>query len=155
VEDTRKNSSRTASSTRSQMSKSQLSSQQPEVAPKKLNTTVILVVVLCIAVVTSLFFYSKYQKSQDQLKNPQTAAQAQTQDLVDQVGKLTDLPQGKPTVATVSDVSKLSSQSFFVNAKNGDKVLIYSDAKKAILYRPSQDKVINIAPLDISDTKPQ
>jgi len=137
------------------MSKSQLSSQQPEVAPKKLNTTVILVVVLCIAVVTSLFFYSKYQKSQDQLKNPQTAAQAQTQDLVDQVGKLTDLPQGKPTVATVSDVSKLSSQSFFVNAKNGDKVLIYSDAKKAILYRPSQDKVINIAPLDISDTKPQ
>lgn len=155
MEDTRKNSSRTASSTRSQMSKSQLSSQQPEVAPKKLNTTVILVVVLCIAVVTSLFFYSKYQKSQDQLKNPQTAAQAQTQDLVDQVGKLTDLPQGKPTVATVSDVSKLSSQSFFVNAKNGDKVLIYSDAKKAILYRPSQDKVINIAPLDISDTKPQ
>jgi hypothetical protein len=78
------------------------------------------------------------------------AAQTEAQTLISQIGKLTDLPQGEtPTVATVTDITKLKDQPFFTNAKNGDKVLIYTTAKKAYLYRPSTNKLINIAPVNL------
>lgn len=153
MDDKRGSSSSIASSTRTQLSKSQLEST-PEPKKSTNHTSWIIIVLLVIAILTSIFFFVQYKRSQDQLKHPNAAAQSQTQALIDKVGELTDLPSGEPTVATVSDVSKLSSQTFFVNAKNGDKVLIYSSAKKAILYRPSTNKIINIAPLSISNQQP-
>jgi hypothetical protein len=66
------------------------------------------------------------------------------------VGKLMELPAEKPTVATVKDVTQLpANQPFFKVARNGDKVLFYNDAKKAILYRPETDKIINVAPITV------
>lgn len=66
------------------------------------------------------------------------------------VGKLMVLPADEtPTMATVSDPAKLKDQPFFVNAKSGDKVLIYSNARKAILYSPSQNKIIEVAPVNL------
>jgi hypothetical protein len=70
-------------------------------------------------------------------------------DVVTKVGKLVELPPGEaPTVATVSDLAPLKSQEFFKDAQIGDKVLIFGAAKKAILYRPSTDKIIQVAPLN-------
>jgi hypothetical protein len=57
------------------------------------------------------------------------------------------LPAEQPTVATVSDITKLKDQAFFNNAKNGDKVLIFKNTKKAIIYRPSTNQIIEIAPI--------
>jgi hypothetical protein len=54
-------------------------------------------------------------------------------------------------VATVSDASKLQSQQFFAKAQNGDKVLIFTNAKRAVLYRPSTNKVIEYAPVNIGN----
>ena len=55
-----------------------------------------------------------------------------------------------PTIATVSDPEALQNQSFFIDAKKGDKVLIYSNARKAILYDPIANKIITIAPVNLS-----
>ena len=52
-----------------------------------------------------------------------------------------------PTLATDSDPEQLKRYPFFTNAEKGDKVLIYSIAKKAILYRPDGDKIVEIAPI--------
>lgn len=81
--------------------------------------------------------------------------QAQTQTEIDvlltSVGKLIALPSDeKPTIATVSDVEKIKDQPFFKNALNGDKVLIYTKAKKAILYRPSENKVVEVGAVNIN-----
>jgi hypothetical protein len=56
------------------------------------------------------------------------------------------LPSEPPTVATVADISKLSGQEFFRNAQNGDKVLVFSVAKVAIIYRRGQRAIINFGP---------
>lgn len=72
----------------------------------------------------------------------------EAEDTVARVGKLIVLPEGEdPTVATVTDPEKLRDQSFFANAKKGDKVLIYTRAKKAYLYDPSLNKLIEVAPI--------
>ena len=68
-------------------------------------------------------------------------------------GKLIDLPNETPTVATVTDSKKLKDQPFFSKVENGDKVLIFTKAKKAILFRPSTNKILDVAPLTITNNQ--
>lgn len=96
------------------------------------------------------YFYRQSQSQQPNQAQTQRAAQEEVKKLVSEVGKLIDLPQGEePTVATVTDVTKLKDQPFFQKAKNGNKVLIYTNAKKAILYDPTAKKVLDVAPINI------
>lgn len=105
----------------------------------------ILTGVIVIAGVGGYLFY--YSSKNSAAKPPQEAAEM----VVAEVGKLIDLPTGEePAVATVTDITKLASQPFFQKAKNGDKVLIYANSKKAILYDPIAKKVIDIAPINSS-----
>ena len=67
--------------------------------------------------------------------------------VVSRVGNLMLLPEETPTIATVSDLSKLQGQKFFANAEQGDIVLMYAHAKKAILYSPTLNKIIEVAPI--------
>lgn len=101
--------------------------------------------------------YVYYQRQSQVAKaNPQRSVEAEVKKLVSEVGKLIDLPIGEvPTVATVTDVTKLQDQPFFAKAKNGDKVLIYTNAKKAILYDPTAKKVIDVAPINIGSPSAQ
>ncbi len=115
---------------------------------------------LVIAVVAlGLFSWTLYTDKNnltDQLSqvndNPQIAVEKQTKDLLDKVGALIQLPKGEtPTIAAVSDAAKAKKQSaFFANAQNGDKVLMYVKAGQAILYRPSTNKIVLVAPLTFS-----
>lgn len=87
-----------------------------------------------------------------QLTGDSGATDKEVKELVETVGKLVVLPENEqPTVATVTDPSKLEGQAFFTSAQTGDKVLIYATAKKAILYRPSQNKIIEVAPVKLDD----
>ena len=70
-----------------------------------------------------------------------------------QVSRLIVLPTGEdPTLATVSNIDVLRSQPFFANSKNGDKVLIYVKARKAILYDEVNNKIVEVAPINIGDS---
>lgn len=75
-------------------------------------------------------------------------------DVISMVGKLMVLPNEVPTVATVTDKNKINGQSFFKSAENGDKVLIFSKASKAVLYRPSENKVIEVAVVNVGNNEP-
>ena len=68
--------------------------------------------------------------------------------LISHVGDHMLLPVGEtPTLATVSDLHALEGQAFFKNAREGDKVLMYLVSKRAILYRPSIDRIIEVGPI--------
>jgi hypothetical protein len=97
--------------------------------------SVVLVLVLSVLVVKFVFFNDREFKTEASV-------------LVEKVGKHMFLPTNEiPSLATVTDPKKLQAQSFFADAKKGDKVLIYSEAKKAILYDPVADKIVTIAPI--------
>jgi len=114
---------------------------------------IIVIVLLILAALPSYYFYNQYQSVQKLLQNPKASASAEVTKLISEVGNLLVLPASEqPTIATVSDVTKLADQPFFVNAKNGDKVLIYTQSKKAILYRESINKIIEVAPVNIGSS---
>jgi hypothetical protein len=98
------------------------------------------------------FYFKKYN---DLKKNPVTAdqaAQAEVERYVAEVGRLYDLPKDEePSVATVKDKEQLKDQPFFSKAENGDVTLIYTNAKLAILYRPSTKQLVNVSSVTVQD----
>jgi len=83
--------------------------------------------------------------------SPEKVAENEVKQTLKQVSNLILLPQGEmPTIATVTDISLLPKQPFFQQAQNGDKVLMYTGAQKAYLYRPSLNKLIEVAPLQVN-----
>ena len=112
-----------------------------------------LLLVLVLAALPSYYFYHANQQTKQKLNGSTSTNLQTTADVVKQVSRHILLPSGEqPTVATVSDASKVRDQTFFANSASGDKVLIYAQAKKAYLYRPSIDRIIEVAPLAPSKT---
>lgn len=118
---------------------------------KKLLFVAIPLVILLL--VPAGYFYMKYQKATMELKkmSPENSKQ-EVQSLLAKVGKLMELPKDEePTVATIVDKEKLKGQKFFEAADNDDKVIIFVKSQKAILYRPSINKVIDVTHIDTMD----
>lgn len=112
--------------------------------------------VIIIAIIPTIYFYTQNKNATNKLNDLQSKSQnaSNLDEVVKQVGKLVIVPSDeKPTLATISDISKLKGQEFFANAANGDKVLVYQKAGKAIIYRPSLNLVVEMAPLN-SNTQP-
>ena len=69
----------------------------------------------------------------------------------DMVSRHMILPANEvPALVTVTDPSKLTTD-FLKNTAVGDKVLIYQKNQRAIIYRPSVDRIIDIGPVVIDD----
>lgn len=121
---------------------------------KRFFFSIILGVLLVFFMGTTAYYYRAYTNLRgDDVKIIQGGGSAgldEADALVAKIGQYLDLPKDeKPTVATISDPTKLNDQAFFAKAVVGDKVLIYSKAKKAILYDPVANKVMEVAPLSI------
>ncbi len=108
------------------------------------RVAVILSFLLACAVVISVVLYFRIPKNSeaDQRKDLERTLQ--------KVSRIMVLPANEePTLATVTDLSKLKDQPFFANAQQGDKVLIYPRSLKAILYSPSKDKIIEVSSVNL------
>lgn len=117
-----------------------------------------ILLILALAAVPTIYFYTQNKNTEKKLNNLQQKSQSSdnVNTVVEQVSRLVLLPTGEqPTLATISDASKLRGQPFFAGAVNGDKVLVYNKAGKAILYRPSLNKIVEMAPLDSTNQSSQ
>ena len=112
---------------------------------------------LTILIGTGVFTVIKYQESQKEINrlsdNSIAVGEKEFESILKMVGKHIVLPEDEsPTIATVSDVAKLKeTQPFFKNAKNGDRVLVYQEAKKAYLYDPQEDKIVDVGTVNLED----
>lgn len=103
--------------------------------------------ILAVSLISNIVLYRKLHA----LQNPGEVVAIETKQIVADISKFIVLPAHEtPTLATVSDPAKLRDQKFFANAETGDKVLLYQASQKAILWRPSTKKVIEISSLSTS-----
>lgn len=99
--------------------------------------------------------YYFYRQSHSLVRDSTRIVEDEVKSVVERVGKLIVLPEGEtPTVATVTDPERLRGQPFFEKAKEGYKVLIYAKTRKAILYDPNQNKIVEVAPLNTGTITP-
>lgn len=123
---------------------------------KKIRRLTIGLVLLLIIIIGAGIFgalqYKDLKQTNDKLSNPQEAAKFDNDRVKSQVSSLITVPSDEePVIATVSDAEKLKKESptFFANAQNGDRLLLYQKAKKGILYRPSEKKIVEVSTLTV------
>src|SRR5689334_2901984 len=86
---------------------------------------VIMVVLFALIAAAAMFLYLHTRKQlsiakQQVNQNSSSVPEDQDKQLVDKIKKLIILPKDEePTIATVTDLSKLQGQSFFANAEVG------------------------------------
>ena len=101
-----------------------------------------MIIIAVVAISFGGVFYFKLNKSNNLFLNKQ---EKEINNIISKVSKLYLFPEGEnPTVATVSDPSALKDQAFFSSSQKGDNVLIFPKLGKAVLYRPSINKIIDI-----------
>lgn len=109
---------------------------------------------LCLLAGGVLLWFTSYRQT-SRLKtftiNPGLAPTG-TVDIITKVGRLIALPQGeKPTVIIYSDKMQLGEGTITQLAKPGDIILLYPMAKKAFLYDPKKDIILEAGPLRFSE----
>lgn len=144
-------STRTFQSSSASQDKSKPAAKSPRIRPaiRRKQLTWLLIAGLLLL---CTFLFVQYREARQRLNGgPQ-----QTAALIARAGRVAVLPNETPTIYTIRNADKLRSQAFFANVKDGDKVLVYSGAKKAILFRPDTDQIVNIVPINAAtDTTSQ
>lgn len=113
---------------------------------KKTRTFIfaLLLVIAIVAIGFAVYYYQQYQAA-----SLTQSADAEVTMYVNKVGALMKLPNEKPSVSKITDKTQLTDQEFLKQAENGDVVLVFMDAKKAVMYRPSENKIVDVAPVYI------
>lgn len=121
------------------------------------NALIIIIFFLFVAgsLAVAFYFYSRYQKTNQMLQAIQTTPTnpplTDNTQIISAVSKIFELPSTSPdTIYTIKDTAQLKDQPFFAQAINGDILIVYVQAKKAILYRPSSDKIVDVAPVSLN-----
>lgn len=120
---------------------------------RKIKKIIIGILILVIIAICS-FIYFKYPqvlrigKGDEQTKNEELA-KTQARALLDKVSKLIILPTNEePNIFEITDPETLiKQQQFFIGAEKGDKILIYQQLARAIVYSPSRNIIVNVGPI--------
>jgi len=101
-----------------------------------------------IAIEVALVLYAAWffvLKSDEELTNQQ---------VIDKVSSLVEnLPENEtPTIATIEDAEAIAKQdSFYEGASDGDKVLVYAQNKRAIIYSPNDNRIVKDGAVSITN----
>ncbi len=125
---------------------------------KKISLKTILRVVVVLGLMGFAgWSFLKYQQTKTQvekLSNPEAQQEAiakEREEVLAKVGKLMILPEDEePTIATVTDAEVLAQyQPFFRKATDGDKVIIYVQSGKSIIYSPDKNIIVNVGTISV------
>lgn len=118
-----------------------------------LKNTILILLLFALLCGFAWYFYA-YKKAQKEISylteqmQVNQMSKEEVDQLLEEVSKLMILPedQGEPMIATIKDVELLKkNEPFYVNAQNGDKLIIYQD--RAIIYSPARHKIVNVGPV--------
>ena len=105
-----------------------------------------LIVFIAVLILTCTYLFAQYRRS---LPAAQPDPVAETQKVVAEIKQLMIIPDDSGAVlATIADKTKLAGQKFFELAQNGDDVVLFPAMGKAVLYRPTIHRIIDVGPFN-------
>ncbi|MBI4114539.1 MAG: hypothetical protein HY445_01705 [Candidatus Niyogibacteria bacterium] len=112
---------------------------------KRVIPFLILIALVIAGFGTAAYFYSAFNNVRE---NPQQIAQEEAAEVMGRVSELMILPGDEdPNIFTVTDPERLrAEQAFFKDVSFGDRLIIYTNNQRAILYNPTAHKIVNVAP---------
>lgn len=125
-----------------------------EIGAKKYKKKLLGIILFAalVALVLALIYY--FPNNSREKKN--FYLQEEVTSLTEKVSAHIILPENEtPFIITINNRNELQNQAFFAGAKEGDKVLIYTGSRKAILYDPQADKIINATQLSFGVPTPE
>jgi hypothetical protein len=123
--------------------------------PKRFLLIIVLVVIL-IAGGVGYYLWSRdtfERGSTTTVTNSGELTEDDVAGIIEAVSKHIILPEGEaPVAAKITNVDELlKTQQFYRGAINGDILLIYQVASKAILYSPSREMLVNVGPVILDE----
>ena len=127
---------------------------------KKGGSKLVLIINIILIIALALLGYGYYlkQKELKLLSDPTAKTEAvkkAVEDIVAKAGKIALLPKGElPEVLTINDAeSAIKQQPSLVGVVNGDNILVYAKASKAVIYSPSRNIIVNVLPIFFQQDK--
>jgi len=112
---------------------------------KRAKIAIITLVILCLAGIGSgVFFFIQYSQVQ--------AKANQKEDLTKRIATLAVLPDDSSTLVTVADKTKLQNKQLADKVNNGDVLMIFAKTQRLIIYRPSDNKIVDMLSFSAQDT---
>jgi hypothetical protein len=118
---------------------------EPEKKGRKVFGKFLLVLLFLGLAGAAGYFFWQYKKAVNDTSA--SAALVEAEKITEKIKNLIELPKEVPVVTEITDREKLQNQTFFTNAQNGDKILMYIQSQKIILYRPSLNEITGTASL--------
>ena len=140
--------------------------EEESVEPKKVKKisrvgfykVVIAILVVALAVVLYAYYsgyalpFAKNVQPQQLTAEQQKELEVKIEQYLTEAGQLIMLPKEKPQVLTINDASALSKeQAFYKGSEDGDIVLVFMEAKKAIIYSPDRKVIVNAGPVYLNE----
>lgn len=126
-----------------------LQSSQKKKQSKGISWNAVVIVILAVATIVNIaLFYMNYTNSQIPPKTNQELAD----EVITSFGQIFNVPSGdQPAVIIITDIDKLreSEATFYKDAVNGDHIIIIESTRLAVIYRKSENKIINAATITI------
>ena len=123
--------------------------QETSVKSKKQMVLIgVLVLLMLVSLGAALYFWNDARDAKNETPDAVAANNiAETERVVRELGDIIILSEDSPTVARVEDPSvlKKSNPDFYENIQVGDYLVLYP--QRAVIYRSSEKKIINIAPI--------
>lgn len=118
---------------------------KPSSHPRRTKIIIAALIILCLGGVGSgVFFFIQYSQVQ--------AKSNQKEDLTKRISALVVLPHDSSTLVTVADKTKLQNKQLADKVHNGDVLMILAKSQRLIIYRPSDNKIVDMLSFSAQDT---
>jgi hypothetical protein len=104
----------------------------------------ISLLLLAAIVVGAYYAYAWYTSPENTL----VREEKRNKEIVLDLRKIILLPSEEPAIYDIQDpILLMQSQPFFAGSQEGDKLIIFTQTAKAIIYSPDRDVIVNIGPV--------
>jgi hypothetical protein len=109
-----------------------------------MHQRILLLVVLAVAVAVFVAYVINNGSGDSSSNNSGSGA-----DILTRLGAIMILPEGEtPSISTVTNAEGLKNgATFYRDAENGDKILVYAQSGKIIIYREADNLIVNVGPI--------